>query len=216
MMKLPLQIIFLLLFIIGWYGKTNAQQLPVLLQQVLKNDTSYNFVSCKINIHVDVPGLKMPDKMVEIILEKGKPPKIKGSGMIIFPKQGIIGQYRDFLDLNCQAIPIDEIGDTVKYKLVSLDKSTDWITVDLSLSKKETRVHKLVIATRKNGEFIVNHHYNKGDSLFPETTIISFESMPVKFPLKFMGQSGKEQSLLNSDVPVCGKVRLRYSDLIIK
>jgi hypothetical protein len=209
--------LILILVLLFTTGKARSQQqLPELLQRVLKTDTSYNSVSCKINIHVEVPGLKMPDKAIELNVEKGKEPKIKSKGMIILPKRGILGQYREFLDLNCQAILITELADTVVYKLVSLEKSTDWVTVDLKVTKTDARVHEMIISTRKNGEFKMNHRYKPGSSVFPETTVISFESMPVKFPLKFMGQQSSEQSLLNSDEPVNGKVWLRYSDVIAK
>jgi hypothetical protein len=212
-MKLLFRTIFLLSVFLSATGMACSQQLPELLQRVLKTDTSYNSVSCKINIHIEVPGLKMPDKAIELHVEKGKEPKIKSKGMIILPKRGILGQYREFLDSNCQVIIISEITDTVTYKLVSLEKKTDWVTVDLAVTKKDARVHEMVIATRKNGEFKVSHQYTPGISVFPEATVISFESMPVKFPLKFMGQQSSELSLLNSDEPVNGKVWLRYSDV---
>ena len=156
--------------------QSEAQELPQILQEVLKADTTYQSISCKINVEVDVPGLNMPDKKIELSLEKGKKPKIKSKGLIILPKRGIIGQYREFLDLACQAIPMGENGDTISYKVVSLDKKTDWITVDLSITKTDTRVQNMMIATRKNGEYMVEHYYGPDAGIFPARTTISFEA----------------------------------------
>ncbi len=210
-------IIYLLIILISFqYSKhTQAQQLPEILQKVLKADTSFNSVRCKINIHIEVAGLKIPDKEISLELEKGKEPNIKSEGMVIFPKRGIIGQYHEFLESKCQSILIAENPDTVLYKLVSLDNSTDWVTVDLKVSKRDTRVHEMLISTRKNGEFIIKHKYNRGSFKFPEKTEISFEAMPIKFPLKFMGQKSSEPSIINSDDPVNGKVLLHYSQIVV-
>lgn len=207
---------FLVFFAVLQSSKhTYAQQLPEILQQVLNADTSFNKIRCKISIHVDVAGLKIPDKKIALELEKGKEPAIKSEGMVFFPKRGVIGQYHEFLDSKCQSILIDEKPDTVLYKLVSLDNSTDWVTVDLKVSKLDTRVHEMVISTRKNGEFVVKHWYNRGSFKFPEKTEISFEAMPVKFPLKFMGQKNSEPSIVNSDEPVNGRVILHYSEIVV-
>lgn len=195
---------------------TNAQQLPEILQQVLKADTSYNTVRCKIEIHVEVAGLKIPDKEIALELEKGKEPKIKSEGMIFFPKRGVLGQYNEFLQTKCQSILIAEKPDTIVYKLVSLDNSTDWVTADMKLSKRDARVHEMLISTRKNGEFVVKHQYNRGSFIFPEKTEIGFVAMPIKFPLKFMGQKNSEPSVLNSDKPINGKVILHYSAIVVE
>lgn len=211
------QLIIVLFVFVSFLVSENTQaQLPDILQQVLKADTSYNAVRCKIKIHIDVAGLKIPDKEIAMELEKGKEPKIKSEGMVFFPKRGIIGQYHEFLQTNCQAILTEEKPDTLVYKLVSLDKTTDWVTVDLKISKRDTRVHEMVISTRKNGEFFIKHKYNRGLVVFPEKTEISFEAMPVKFPLKFMGQKNAEPSIINSDEPVNGRVFLHYSEVVVR
>jgi hypothetical protein len=214
-MKSAILNLLILLAVIQLAKPAQAQQLPEILQQVLKADTSFNTLRCRINIHIDVAGLKIPDKVIALELEKGKEPKIKSEGMIIFPKRGILGQYHEFLETKCQSILITEKPDTLVYKLVSLDNTTDWVTVDLKVSKRDAKVHEMLLSTRKKGEFIVKHKYNRGSFVFPERTEISFEAMPVKFPLKFMGQKSSEPSILNSDEPVNGKVILLYSSIVV-
>ena len=210
-----LLILLTLIFVFLLKG-VHAQELPEILQEVLKTDTAFQSISCKIDIQVDVPGLNMPEKEIELSLEKGKKPKIKSKGLIILPKRGIIGQYREFLDLACQAIPIYENKDTIVYKVVSLDKKTDWVTVDVTLTQSDVKVQSMLISTRKNGEFIVKHTYGPESGFFPSITEISFESMPLKLPLKFLGQQDGMEQLPNDDGPVTGKVTLRYSDIVIE
>jgi len=193
-----------------------AQELPEILQRVLQTDTAYQSISCTVNIQVDVPGLNMPEKDIYLELEKDKKPKIKSKGLIILPKRGIIGQYREFLNQACQAIPMGENGDTITYKVVSLDKKTDWVTVDLSITKTDVRVQHMLIATRKNGEYEVKHSYGAESDIFPAHTIISFEAMPLKLPLKFLGQQEGMESLEEQDGPVTGKVILDYSNIELK
>ncbi len=211
-MKSPL--VYLLLLFPAFCPKPlHAGELPEILKSVLQMDTSFQSISCKINVTLDVPGLSMPEKEVDLRLEKGKKPEIKSKGITLLPKHGIIGQYREFLELDCQAIPIRENGDTVVFKVVSLDKRTDWTTVDLTLTRPEGNIHSMLISTRKNGEYLVRHYYGSEDEFLPQRTEISFEAMPLKLPLKFLGKQEGMEILPDNDGPVTGKIILQYSDV---
>ena len=212
-MNFRLLIIMFMLTSFCGMGEVHGKQLPELLQSVLKTDTAYQSISCKIEIRLDVPGLSMPDKEVELRLEKGKKPEIKSEGITILPKHGIMGQYREFLEVDCQVIPIREQADTIVYKVVSLDRRTDWVTVDLGLTKSDAKIHWMLISTRKNGEYLVQHYYGFDSALFPEQTEISFESIPLKLPLKFMGKQEGLERLTEDKGPVTGKIILLYSEI---
>lgn len=213
-MKFPVAYLLLFLFLGFWPREANAQKLPKILLEALRSDSAYQSLSCKINIELDVPGLSMPAKEIELKQEKGKKPKIKGEGITILPRHGIIGQYHEFLELDCQAIPISESGDTIVYKVVSLDKRTDWVTVDFELTQVDAKIHSMLISTRKNGEYLVRHKYGSDTDLFPDQTEISFEAVPLNLPLKFLGkQEGMELSLDDKNGPVTGKIMLRYSEI---
>ena len=201
------------ILLVVWTEDACANELPELLQTVLRTDTSYQSISCKIDIMLDVPGFNMPDKQVFLTLEQGKKPRIKSEGITILPKHGLIGQYREFLDTDAQAIPIRENGDTVIYKVVSLDHRSDWVTVDLVITRSEARIHSMRIATRKSGEYFVRHSYGPELEMFPEQTEISFEAVPVKLPLKFLGKQEGMEFLTENDGPVTGRIILSYSDI---
>jgi hypothetical protein len=168
------------------------------------------------HIKLDVPGLDMPEKEVELQLEKGKKPQIKGEGITVLPRHGILGQYRKFLEVDCQSIPMQEEGDTLVYKVVSLDKKTDWVTVDFTLTRSDVKIHSMLISTRKHGEYLVRHVYGPGSEFFPEQSEISFEAMPLKLPLKFMGKQERKDLKLEQQGPLSGKVFLRYSELSLE
>jgi len=196
--------------------ETKAQMLPEILQEVLRSDTAYQSLSCTMRIKLDVPGLDMPEKEVELLLEKGKKPHIQGEGITVLPRHGMLGQYRKFLEVDCQSIPMRESGDTIVYKVVSLDKKTDWVTVDLALTRTDVRIHSLLISTRKHGEYLVRHFYGPDSEYFPEQSEISFEAMPLKLPLKFMGKQERRDLKMEEKGPLSGKVFLRYSDLTLE
>lgn len=207
-------LILLLLFPAYCLKGVDADELPEILKAVLQTDTSFLSISCNIEVTLDVPGLSMPEKEIELRLEKGKKPRIKGDGITLLPKHGIIGQYRKFLELDCQAIPISERGDTMVYKVVSLDKKSDWTTVDLTITRSDAKIHSMLISTRKNGEYLVRHFYGEDAALFPEQTEVSFEAMPLKLPLKFLGKQEGVEFLADQDGPVTGRIILQYSDII--
>jgi hypothetical protein len=212
-MNLWLSSILLALCSIFWLTDVKAQKLPDILQEVLRTDTAYQSLSCNIDIKVDIPGLNMPDKEVELKMEKGKKPKIIGEGITVLPRHGIIGQYRDFLEMDCQTILLRENNDTIVYKVVSLDKKTDWITVDFELSKADVKIHSMLISTRKNGEYLVRHFYGPDSEIFPEQSEISLEAMPLKLPLKFMGKQEGVDMVIDDKGPLTGTIFLRYSGI---
>lgn len=213
-MKIRGTYLLLILFLGLWPREAKAQKLPEILMELLRSDSAYQSLSCKIHIELDVPGLSMPAKEIELKQEKGKKPKINGEGITILPRHGIIGQYHEFLEVNCQAILLGENGDTVVYKVVSLDKKTDWVTVDFELTQRNAKIHSMLISTRKNGEYLVRHQYGTDSDFFPDQTEISFEAVPLNLPLKFLGkQEGLELSLEDKKGPVTGKIVLRYSEI---
>lgn len=206
----------ILLFGLNAFQSAYAQELPDVLKRVLQADTSYNKLTCKLNIKLDVPGLNMPDKEIYLELEKGKKPKIKSKGLILIPKKGLVGQYRDMLNLPSQAILIESKGDTTVYKVVSLDNKSDWVTIDFKVTETDAKVHSQIVSTRKNGVYEITHFYEKSQPVFPVNSIIEFEAMPVKLPLKFIGKSSDSGQLFKGDGPVSGKVYLHYSEMVIE
>jgi hypothetical protein len=195
----------MLMSTITWAQNNNAY-LDTLIQ---KQNTIKN-VQCSVNVHVDVPGVNMPDKKIFLKYEQGKKPVIKSNGLLMMPKKGLFGQFEELLETPYQAIFLGAKNDTLMYKLVSMDSESDWVTTDIYFSKKDYRIFFLDITTREHGSFQVYHFYGKG--IFPKRTEVRFESLPAKLPLKFLGRN-KADIKVSGDEKIKGKVVLTYSDV---
>jgi len=200
-------IIISLLFSSSAFAQANDEELKALLE----NQTIYETLKCKVDVCVNVPGVDIPDKEIFIQLRKGKAPKIEAKGLLILPKKGLIGQFNDLINSKYQAIQLYNQADTLMYKLVSLDKKSDWITADIYFTRKELRIYKMEISTRKHGDFEIYHSYQADGA--PKHTRIVFEISESKIPLKFLGRSHKTKSDEGPQEGI-GEIDLKYSDVV--
>lgn len=189
-----------------------AQDGQALLDSLLTLQQQFKGVQCSVKVHVDVPGINMPDKNIFVKYEKDKKPVIKSKGLLMLPRKGLYGQMQDLLNTPYQAILLEDDSDTLKYKIVSLDNESDWVTADIYLHKPTMHVHYLDITTREYGSFQIRHYY--GQSNFPMKSIVSFESLPAKLPLKFLGRKTKEEMKLSGGDKIKGKIVLNYSEVL--
>lgn len=169
-------------------------------------------VQCSVNVHIDVPGLKMPDKKLFIRFEQNKEPVIKGDGMLLIPKKGLIGQFNEVLEANSQIIFLGNKSDTALYKVVSLDPESDWVTADIKIYRPDKRIYFMDVFTKEYGSFKVRHTYGK--LILPEKSLVTFEAEAFKLPLKFLGR-GTDEIPADADGKVKGKVELTYTDVQI-
>lgn len=209
------KIYLILVFSLGFkliYGS----DLPPLLQEVLARDTSYSELSCNVEIDIQIPGIEIPPKEVKLEMKKGEDIRVDGEGILLLPRRGFIGQYQSLLTPSLQAIKMGNRGDTLIYKLVSLDDSTDWVTADVYVTPNEAQVHRIQLTTRNNGSFTIQHYYPDRNTAFPNKTLLYFEASPIKLPLKFLGQTQTDENLFNADNPIKGMVKLTYSNMECK
>lgn len=179
------------------------------IMKLRQEQSKYESFKCTIDIHVEVPDVDIPDKQISVVLEEGKKPKIKSKGLLILPKKGLIGQFNEMIKGQYQAIKLYDKADTLVYKIVSLDKKADWVTVDVHFLKSHYQIYKMDISTYEFGEFMVYHHYGVNNIL--SSTEIQFETSANKLPLKFLGRSHKKTSKNTTGNPN-GVIYLRYSD----
>lgn len=202
---------YLLIFISSCIAfVSSAQNLDQYMDSLMHYQEQMQSVQCSVTVHVEVPGINMPDKKIFLKYEKGKKPVIKSEGLLMMPKKGLAGQFEELVNTPYQAIPLNETEDSMMVKLVSLDAKSDWVTADIHFHKKLMRIGYLDITTREHGSFKVYHTYDKEQ--FPIKTVVRFESLPAKLPLKFLGRN-KEEFKLSGDEKIMGKVVLTYSDI---
>lgn len=182
---------------------------PAYLKQLEERYQIENGFKSTVNINIDVPGIIAPRKVVTIYAENGKKPKIKGKGLILFPKKGFVGQFADILKIPVHWIFLDTKSDFDYYKLVSLDPKSDWVTADVKLKISEPRIEEINITTRETGEFFIIHSYKKAS--YPVRSEINFVTDRLNIPLKFMGKSDFS-SVKDSTGKVSGKIILEFEE----
>ena len=183
------------------------------LLTAVKKAYQNNGVQCSVAVHIEVPGLKMPDKNIFVKFRPNEKPVVKGDGMMLIPKKGLIGQFNEVLDAKSQIIFLGNDADTAIYKVVSLDPESDWVTADLRICRSNKRIYFMDIFTKEYGSFQVRHRYKS--QMLPTQSVISFEAEALKLPLKFMGRGDAEDIPTDANGKVKGRVILRYSDVVM-
>lgn len=200
---------FGLLVLVCFFSFVNAQEDEHI--EGLKNHyLSTLNVSCDVEIIVDVEGITIPNKKVQLRFVNDEL-ILKGEGISLLPKKGILNQFHELLSSPFQPIFLSKRGNNRVYKLVSLDDKTDWITADLEFDEDSYEIKEAMITTRKFGSFKVNNSY--AGTKFPSQTIISFNMKKFKLPLKFIGRMDSSLSEVNSNEITEGKVYLNYTYL---
>jgi len=201
--------IFIILFIFsGFLVKAQTE-----LAENLKKKYAINrgFESM-VNISIDVPGLTIPPKDINVFYEKGKKTQIKGKGILLLPKKGFMNQFSDLLDVPAHWILLEEKEDLLLCKLVSLDSKSDWVTADLKISKTNLRIDEINLTTKESGVYLIKHSYAKG--VFPTATEISFLTNKFNIPLKFLGKSNIK-NIKDKGGKVKGKIVLKFTNFRI-
>ncbi len=162
-----------------------------------------------VNISINVPGLTIPPKDISVFYENGKKPIIKGKGILLLPKNGFLNQFSDLLKGSAHWIELENKGDLIRYKLVSLDPKSDWVTADLKISKATLHIDEINLTTKESGVYLIKHSYGKG--VFPTATEISFLTNKLNIPLKFLGKSNIK-NIKDKDGKVKGKILLKFTN----
>ena len=185
-----------------------AHAQPAIAEQLRNRYAVKNGIEATVSIKLDIPGITAPVKTVEVYLENGKSPKIRGAGLIILPRRGMIDNFSELLSAQVQWIQLSTPGDIQVFKVVSLDPDSDWITADLKVNVKEARIEETDLVTRESGTFLMLHTYGKGN--FPDRSEITFSTDKLPIPLKFLGKSDRS-GIRESGGKVKGKITLDFT-----
>ncbi len=198
------KIVFLLvIFICGF----QSEQQPDIAHVLQERYEIKNGFRAEVTIKLDVPGIVVPDKSVEIYAENNKPIKIKGEGLVLLPKKGFVRQFSSLFSAPVHWIQMERYEDYEIYKLVSLDPKSDWVTADIKIFMIDPRIDEMTITTRDAGVFTVNHFYDDGK--YPSRSEINFTTEKLTLPLKFMGKSDF-QEIKDTTSIVTGKIFLEF------
>lgn len=200
---------YILLIAILFCNSFNAKAQTDLMEKLKERYDIKKGYQTMVNINIDVPGLTVPQKDLSIKCEKGKKAEIKGKGILLIPKKGLVNQFSDMLSVPAHWIFISEKAGFVNYKLVSMDSKSDWVTADLKILKEQNRIDEINLITKDSGEYLIRHFYASGN--FPSATEIIFWTSRLNIPLKFLGKSSLNK-VKDKDGKVKGKIFLKFSD----
>jgi hypothetical protein len=204
-MKFIVSIISLFLTGLLW-GQVHDEHIQALIDQY----TAQIDVNCDVYIEVDVEGIIVPPKTVNLRFKDGEP-QISGEGIAMLPKKGIIDQFNRLLNEQFQAIYLSKRGTKRVYKLVSLEESSDWITADIEFDENTLFITKTTINTRKFGSFKVSNTYK--DYMYPSKSVIYFDLKKFKLPIKLLGRVDAKITNPDTEEITEGKVYLTYTYL---
>lgn len=190
----------------------SAQQKDVHIEQLKNNYSFREKVKCSLDIQVDVDGIHIPPKKIYVEFEKAKANVIKGEGLALMPKNGVVDQLFKILNAPFQAIFLGKEGELWVYKLVSLDQKSDWITADIKFDDLNYSIYESQVTTRNQGTFNVILSYHKFKNL-PASSVISFEVDKFKIPLKFIGREEVGLGSGSFGNGGIGKIILKYTYL---
>ncbi len=168
-------------------------------------------VKCNIDIKIDVEGMVIPDKQIYVEFEEGMKPIVKGKGLALLPKKGIVGQFNELFSTLLQPIFLSRKGNYLIYKLVALEQNSDWITADIVFDEESLLIYEATINTRKQGTFYSKHYYDT--TIYPSKSIITFNIKKFNIPIKFLGRNENASKHEKKDKEVLGKITLIYSYL---
>lgn len=192
-------------------AKLSLAQPPVL--DALKERYALpNGFAATVTVSLDVPGITAPDKTIEIQSKNGKGLKVKGEGLILLPKKGLIRQFNDLLNGQVHWIETGANPNYFEYKLVSLDNKSDWVTADVQINKADPRIDQVVLTTRDAGIFTLDHSYS--GERYPAETEVAFETSKFSVPLKFLGKTDRESGLDSTEL-VTGKIVIHFDTMTI-
>lgn len=169
--------------------------------------------TCEINVAIDVEGMQIPNKTILVDFKEGEKPKVKGKGIALLPKKGMIDQFKELFETEMQAILMKEELSILEYKLVSLDEKSKWVTADISFDKSSLQISKSIINTRKQGSLTAEHSYADSKSKYPIKSVLTFEVKKFKIPLRFIGRENNVSDFPDKDELVFGKITLIYKYL---
>ncbi|HEU4788984.1 MAG TPA: hypothetical protein VFS71_04805 [Flavobacterium sp.] len=188
----------------SFYAKAQTE----LMEKLKERYDIKNGYQTMVNMTIDVPGLTVPQKDLSIKYEKGKKVQIRGKGILLIPKKGLVNQFSELLSIQAHWIFLSENGSVVNYKLVSMDPKSDWVTADIKILKEQSRIDEINLITKDSGEYLIKHTYASGN--FPSATKISFWTNRLNIPLKFLGKSSLNK-VKDKDGKIKGEILLKFS-----
>lgn len=180
--------IFLLFFYstIG-FCQTAEEQVSLVKSRL---DSVESFMA-DILLHTDISFIKMPDKQVQAVFNKGEDLMITSESFVLIPKRGLDLSFSELFEYPYMAIDRGRVeGESTSLLAVSILPSggkADFSIANLHIDPDKNRITWAEINTKKDGTYTLMLTYPDSQAILPTKLDISFEMDRIRIPLNFAG-----------------------------
>lgn len=180
--------IFLLFFYstIG-FCQTAEEQVSLVKSRL---DSVESFMA-DILLHTDISFIKMPDKQVQAVFNKGEDLMITSESFVLIPKRGLDLSFSELFEYPYMAIDRGRVeGESTSLLAVSIlpsDGKADFSIANLHIDPDKNRITWAEINTKKDGTYTLMLTYPDSQAILPTKLDISFEMDRIRIPLNFAG-----------------------------
>lgn len=214
-------IFFLLLVCIFVHIKTNAQDdAKKYIQEVNKKFISLKSYKAHVNMHFDIPGVKMKKMTGKLLYKKPDKFRIKAKGIFFMPKQNPMQNIGNMLlDTSSYTAVVSGFelagnAECAVINIIPLKSDNELILGKFWISKGNYLIMKSQITTKNNGTVETSSFYSTYVNYgLPSQTTIWVEMQKVKVP-KMMAMDMKKKKVDDrpGDLKEKGRIELNFSD----
>ncbi|MDO9547463.1 MAG: hypothetical protein Q7J65_00665 [Candidatus Marinimicrobia bacterium] len=212
--------IFVILTILLPVG-TQAKPPPdskYILKKVQSRLDSISDYSATVNVEVDIPNLRMPDKELRIYYKRPDKFTVKASGFAIIPKIGFMPSQMDFLSENAtielRSTPDQNESASYILDLHPAESPVDMVTT-IWVNARRWTLEKVLVNAPDMGESVITIQYGNINGIWlPETTTVYLNlkrSIPemrrpsIEYPVGFTGDK-------SGNGPMSGTIKILFKD----
>lgn len=144
-----------------------------------------------IQLHTDISFIKMPDKQVQAVFNKGEDLVITSESFVLIPKRGLDLSFSELFEYPFMVIDRGKVeGGSASLLAVSIlpsDKKADFSIANLHIDQDNNRIIWAEINTKKDGTYALKLTYPDSQAVLPTKLDISFEMDRIRIPLNFAG-----------------------------
>ena len=144
-----------------------------------------------IQLHTDISFIKMPDKQVQAVFNKGEDLVITSESFVLIPKRGLDLSFSELFEYPFMVIDRGQVeGGSASRLAVSIlpsDSKADFSIANLHIDQDNNRITWAEINTKKDGTYTLKLIYPDSQAVLPTKLDISFEMDRIRIPLNFAG-----------------------------
>ena len=183
----PLRLFLLFIFPAFGFSQTAEEQVSLVKSRL---DSVETFMA-DIQLHADISFIKMPDKQVQAVFNKGEDLVITSESFVLIPKRGLDLSFSELFEYPYMVIERGKVeGESTSLLKVSIlpsDRKAEFSIANLHIDQDKNRIIWAEINTKKDGTYTLELTYPDSQAVLPTKLDISFEMDRIRIPLNFAG-----------------------------